>query len=322
MWHGLFYVLGKVARLVTKSMVLGLRQARGQARSVDGRKSGPDGKAFLEGLFGRPENPLSGAALAAAGETGRALLNRPSVRASLEAAALKVLGGAAEQYQSVEDVRERADRIASILQERDIVAARLGVDGLPGSGKSTLARALAEKLGLQWKSLDHENMNVPIDFTQEHVIYEHHRLLRTQDVDPFDAIVYVDEPVAVSKARVLRRSTIEARQGLSTDVLDYDKLETIGRLAFDVCQGESISIPRSGLLMKVRPPGGFRAVENTISRLRAAERDPGDLGKEEMLFLLAYGSPRSGLMAYFLPGAFNEELLTGFLAGMRRYLDE
>jgi hypothetical protein len=74
--------------------------------------------------------------------------------------------------------------------------------------------------------------------------------------------------------------------------------------------------------MKVRPPQGFHAIENIVSRLHAAGHDAEGMGKEEMLFFLVYGRPRSGLMAYFLLGAFNEELLSGLLAGIRRYLSE
>jgi hypothetical protein len=250
------------------------------------------------------------------------MMNRPGVRTSLEAAALGLLGGSGEQFQSVEAARENAAGIVSNLRKARIVPNRLGVDGLPGSGKSTLARALADKLCVKWVSLDHENMDVPRDFAPERAVHEHQRLLRTQDVDAFDVIIYVDEPVELSKARVLQRARTEARGSVIIDVLDFDKLKKIGKLAFDVCEGETVSIPGGSLLMKVRPPGGFRAIENTVSRLRAAGYDAEGMGKEEMLFLLACGRPRSGLKAYFLPGAYNEELLRGLLAGIRRYWSE
>ncbi len=105
-------------------------------------------------------------------------------------------------------------------------------------------------------------------------------------------------------------------------MLDYDKLEKIGQLAFEVCDGGAIAIPGSGLLVKFRPPEGYRAVENLVRRLHAGGHDPEGMGKEEMLFLLVYGRPRGGLMAYFRPGAYNEELLCGLLAGLRGYLAE
>ncbi len=159
-----------------------------------------------------------------------------------------------------------------------------------------------------------------MDFTQERTIYEQHRLFRTQDVDVFDVLVFIDEPVEVSKARVLQRAKEETRESLIIYALDYEKLKKIGKLAFDACEGEPISIPRSSLLVKIRPAGGFHATENIVSRLGDAGHDARNMAKEEMLFLLAYGRPRSGLIAYVVPGAFNHELLQGLLAGMREYV--
>jgi len=286
---------------MTDSVDLKPGQERGQARQAGRGRHGKDKDDLLEELPDLTDNRLSGAALAAAVETSRAMLNRPSVRASLEAAVLKLLGSAGEQFQSVEAVRESVDRTALILQKRGVVPNRLGVDGLPGSGKSSFARALADRVDFKWKCLDYESMNAPLDFAPERMVYEHHRLLRTQDVDAFDAIIYVDESVEISKARVFQRARKEGRTSLFVDLLDYDKLEKIGRLAFDVCEGEPISIPKSSVLMKIRPPGGFRAVDNIVARLHAAGHDAEGMGKEEMLFLLAYGEPRSGTMAYFLP---------------------
>ncbi len=196
------------------------------------------------------------------------------------------------------------------------------MDGLPGSGKSTLSRALAETLGFAWRSLDHQNLNILVDFTSERTVYEHHRLLRTQDVDAFDVIVSVNERIDVSKARILERARPETRNAVNIDVLDFEKLRTIGKLAFDLCDGDPIPIPSSAMLMKIRPPGGFNAVDNIARQLHAAGHGVESRGKEEMLFLLAYGRARSGLLAYFVPSAFNEELLAGLLAGVRTYLSE
>ncbi len=315
MWNGPFYAFGKVAAFAVRAGTLQLWPRRG-----GWGKRGGDLYASVARILGRSEGRLPRAAVAAAVETGRALLDNPSVRTSLEAAAAGLLGSTDDVLHPAPAVRETADRVAAVLQERDIVPNRIGVDGLPGCGKSTLAHALADSLGMDRKSLDHENMNVARDFTQERTIYEHHRLFRTQDVDVFDAIVYVDEPVQVSKDRVLKRAKEEARGSLVAYVLDYEKLKKIGKLAFDVCEGEPFTIPASNVLMKIRPAGGFQAVENIASRLRGAGHAPEDLAREEMLFLLEYGRARGGLMAYFLPGAFNDQLLQGLLAGMRAYL--
>jgi len=235
---------------------------------------------------------------------------------------LRAFRGPCEQFRQTAEAQRQAAEVVRVLQGRRVVPSRIGVDGLPGSGKSTLSRALADALGFEWRSLDHQNMNAPRDFTLGRAIYEHHRLLRTQEVDVFDAIIYVDERVDVSKARILERARPEARRAVNIDVLDFQKLRTIGKLAFEVCDGVSIPIPGSTLVMKIRPPGGFNAVDNIVSRLHTAGHDAAWTCKEEMLFLLAYAKARSGLLAYFLPGAFNEELLTGLLAGVRTYLGE
>lgn len=196
--------------------------------------------------------------------------------------------------------QQQAEGIILILRERGIIPNKLGIDGVPGSGKSTLARALAAGLDMKWKSLDYKNLALPENLEQERTIYEHHRLLRTQDVDVFDAIAYIDEPVERSRARVRRRG----RGLLLAALLDYNKLKKVGEIAFDVCDGEPIVIPGSYLILKITPPGGFRANENIAKRLSTAGFNTSGMSKEEMLFLLAYGRRQDGLKAYLLPLAW------------------
>jgi len=43
-------------------------------------------------------------------------------------------------------------------------------------------------------------------------IYEHHRLLRTQDIDNFEAIVYINEPVELSQANACTEKETASRQ--------------------------------------------------------------------------------------------------------------
>jgi hypothetical protein len=317
MLYGLFRALGTLTRLVVSSGLLRALPAVGQTRRGGRRHSGA-GSGLLEELLGLTDSRLSAAAVTAAAETGRAILERPGVRASLEGAVLRLLGVRGEQLEASASVRERVSRIACILQERGGAVTRLAIDGLPGSGKSTLARALAERLGLEWTSLDHQNMNVAQDFASRRTVYEHHRLLRTQDVDVFEAIVYVNEAVEICKARVVQRARVEARSALITEVLDYDKLSRVGKLAFDVCAGQTIPISGGTVLLKIRPAGGFRAAESIARRLCAAGHAAEAMSKEEMLLLLADGKPASGLMAYFMPGAFRQEVLQGLLAGLRK----
>jgi len=96
-WCRIFHAFGKVARLVVAAGALGLWPRRGFARRAQGGKHTRSADDFLGDLVDSGDHRLSSAALTAAVETGRALLNRPSVRASLEGAVLRLLGGAPEQ---------------------------------------------------------------------------------------------------------------------------------------------------------------------------------------------------------------------------------
>jgi hypothetical protein len=253
----------------------------------------------------------------------RAVLIFPGMQVCLGALAqmLSSLGRPSASVAAV--VAEQAEEIALILRERDIAPSRIGIDGIPGSGKSTLARALAGKLDMEWKSLDFRNLGLPEDLAQERTIYEHHRLFRTRDVDAFDVLIYIDEPVPSSKARVRRRG-----RGLILGImLDYDKLKTIGKMAFDACEGEPVAIANSHLVLKIKPPGGFRAEENIAGRLERSGLDASGASREQMLCLLACGKRQEGLRAYLLPleyiarlGSLAARLRAagrGFLAALR-----
>jgi len=191
----------------------------------------------------------------------------------------------------------RAESIAQILSERGVVPNRLGIDGLPGSGKSTLARALASKLDLRWISLDYKDLSVSGNLERPRTVFEHHRLFRTQDVDSFDAIIFIAESPERARAKTVRRG----RFAILAAILDYNRLKRIGELAFDVCEGEPIAVPNSNLILKIKPAGGFRAIENIERRLREAGFDAAGMSKEEMLFLLAFGKPEDGITAYCSP---------------------
>ena len=160
-------------------------------------------------------------------------------------------------------VKKYAEAAGRLFQERGFKPDRLAIDGVPGSGKSTLARALAEELGMDAVCLDHQNMDEPRNFDQKNTIYEHHRLFRTQDLDVFDALIYLDEPVAISQKKVLERQ----RGGYLVDLMDYDLLKKIGEQAFAYAAGEELAIPDSFIKVKIKPAGGFRDREKIDAAL-------------------------------------------------------
>jgi len=257
-----------------------------------------------------------GAALATGKTTIEALSKRPGIRASVGSLKAKITTGKAEKHEIINKVYQNANNIRILLQSKGVSPNRLAIDGVPGSGKSTIARALAEKLNFEVKTLDYIDLNKPHDFSKEQAIYEHHRLLRTQDVDEFDAIIYIDEPVELSKEKCIHRK----RGGINIDVFDYEKLKRIGEKAFEIADGKVFSIPDSYIKIKVRPHNGFRAYENVKEEVERKGLKIRGHSKEELLFMSVYGRPRKGLMAYVKVGAYNKEILEGLSVGVLRFL--
>jgi hypothetical protein len=209
-------------------------------------------------------------------------------------------------------VDKNTDAIIHLFQERGFEPSRLAIDGVPGSGKSTLAGALAEKLGMEAVCLDHQNLDEPRNFAQKKTIYEHHRLFRTQDLDVFDALIYLDEPVALSKKKVLERK----RGGYLVDLLDYDLLKKIGEQAFAYAAGEALVIPNSFIRVKIKPAGGFRDRENIDAALRRAGLEGTPFTKEEALFLGLGYKARKGFKTYVDLPAFDREALAALTEGL------
>jgi len=278
-----------------------------------GRLTGAAGLAqkalriFTGGRGGDIEARAIGTMIATGLETGIALYSKPGLRATVDSLVMSITKGEAEKRDYPKELESHADRIISLFNEKGINPKRLALDGVPGSGKSTLSRILADKLSMQWKSLDHMNLDKPIDFSAEGAVYEHHRLLRTQDIDWFDAIIYIDEPVEISKKQVLKRK----RGGYLVDIMDYDKLKRVGKKAFDIAEGETFYIPGSYLKVKIRPEGGFRAYENIVSEMEARGVGAEGMSKEELIFLSTEQKARDGFLAYVNASAYNKEIFSG-----------
>jgi len=260
-------------------------------------------------------NRLIDAALVGGITTLDALAEKPGVQASLDSMRMRFTAGKPEKHEIIEAVSKIADEIIALLNSKAVHVKRLAVDGVPGSGKSTLARALAEKFTLEFQTLDYIDLNKPQDFSAEQTVYEHHRLLRTQDVENFDALIYIDEPVELSKEKCIHRK----RGGVNIDVFDYEKLKRIGEKAFEIADGKIFSIPDSYVKVKIRPHNGFRAHENVKAEVQRKGFKVSGHSKEELLFVSVYGRPRKGLMAYVNVGAYNKELMEGISAGVLRF---
>jgi hypothetical protein len=274
------------------------------------------GKGLRRGTGVDKNNRLIDAALVGGKTSVDALAEKPGIQASLDSMKMKLTTGKAEKHEIIDEVNKNADEIIALLNSKGVRIERLAVDGVPGSGKSTLARALAKKLNFKLQTLDHIDLNKPQDFSKEQTIYEHHRLLRTQDVENFDAIIYIDEPVELSKQKCLNRK----RGGINIDFFDYEKLKKIGSEAFNISAGRIYKISNSYIKLKIKPKAGFRAYKNIRVKVNKKGFKTEGLSQEELLFVSVYGRSRKGLMAYVKVGAYNKEIFEGLSAGVLRFL--
>lgn len=233
-------------------------------------------------------------------------LRRPGVKANARFLVRNPFQAGEESFFAPQTVKKNVEAVIRLFQESGFKPDRLAVDGVPGSGKSTLTKALAEELGMEAVCLDHQNMDEPRNFDQKNTIYEHHRLFRTQDLDLFDALLYLDEPVAISQKKVLERQ----RGGYLVDFMDYDLLKKIGEKAFACATGEALAIPNSFIKIKIKPAGGFRDRENIDAALQRKDLEGTGFSKEEALFLCLGYKARKGFKAYLNLHAFDQEVLS------------
>ncbi|MBF0111165.1 MAG: hypothetical protein HQK74_00360 [Desulfamplus sp.] len=222
-----------------------------------------------------------------------------------------------------EKVMQDALSIKDIFNRAGITPQKIAIDGVPGSGKSVLSYALGNLLEMRAVSLDHCNMDQKINFISKPAIFEHHRLLRTQNIDCFDAIIYIDEPVEDSMAKVLQRK----RGSYLVDIMNFDLMKKIGKKAFELADGDSYSVPNSFIKVKSRVGQSYNVMENITNELLSSNPEKlqkiGDsqdienrvkiMAKEAMLFFIEDGRFKKGFTAYLNPIAYKQDLINAIL---------
>ena len=244
------------------------------------------------------------------------LLFKQSIRSALRDGARRLLrgdfrGGDVGQTQVPVEVEHDADQIMQALNNRGAIPEMICIDGLPGSGKSTLGRALAERCRLEWRTLYWNEIRDAYPFSEGN-IYENMRLIRTQDMDAFDAVIYIDCAAEEAKRRVISRN----RNTALVDVVDFPKLKRIGDAAFEMLDGEEISPEQSAVRMKLRPRDGYGDMENLKAHVREKGFETEGFSKEELLFIHCYKKPQSGVSPYVRFGAYNRQVLSGISFGL------
>lgn len=214
-----------------------------------------------------PVGALGGAALAAAGIAA----SRPALRAHVaaEARGLGRKGGvfAAENAAALPiQVQDHARQVAEHLWSKGIdpSKARIAIAGTGGTGKSSLARGLAERLGMNVQSLDHQGQSftgrdlgkyVAKNPIQPGTIAEQTHLLSQVSPHQFDATIHIEKPIEEIQKQILSRG----RHAGQLDLYDYPKLQnTIGQ-AFKGAPGEpTMVVP--GIHVKTSPVAAGAAI--------------------------------------------------------------
>ncbi|MBF0413579.1 MAG: hypothetical protein HQK70_12835 [Desulfamplus sp.] len=223
-----------------------------------------------------------------------------------------------------EQIMQYAFAIKDIFNRAGIFPKKIAIDGVPGSGKSSLSRALGNILNMKPVSLDHYNMDKKINFISNHAVFEHHRLLRTQDIDCFDAIIYIDEPVENSKKKILLRK----RGSYLVDIMNFDLMKKIGKKAFELADGTFYSVPDSFIKIKIKAGTSYNMLKNISDELIYSNHKKKEIltpnldtvtdkinetAKEALIFLIEEGRIKKGFTAYLNKVAYKKEFINAVL---------
>jgi len=235
---------------------------------------------------------------------GAIALRKPELRANVHD--LFTGSGTVEEKDKAAPIPEpamsMASQIGQALAERglDPRTLRIAVDAPPGTGKTTLSRALAQQLGVKHYGLDWLPGNRwKRFFGGSHIedmprgprageVLEHYNLLRSYDPELFDAAIHIRKDPAEVKQQLIQRG----RSAGAAAILDYDKANRVGDLAFDTLSGDAIDLG-NGVVMKLRPREGWGAAR-LDEQLRSLGVDPARLTRHEKLLSLSEGQKTIG----------------------------
>ena len=116
-------------------------------------------------------------------------------------------------------VEEWADQNhENLFEKTGVISQTASVStGLPEAVKAPLEETLAERCGLKWRTIYwREIKEAPYPFKPGR-IYENIRLIRTQDMEQFDWVIYVDCSTEDAKTRVISRD----RDAALVDLVEF-----------------------------------------------------------------------------------------------------
>jgi len=240
------------------------------------------------------------------------LLTKNTVQSFFRGQFRKIATGSREKpFQPVLNAELAANEIIKIFQQLSLKPKMIGIDGIPGAGKSTLGRTLSKYLSLNWRTLTWQEVNQDFDFENEG-IYENIRLIRTQDIEKFDVLIYIDLPADLAKKRVVDRD----RNGMLADVVRFDRMKKVGDIAFALLEAKEFTINQPYVRIKVRSNRFNHMLHiNTMMKQKQIICDS-SMNKEEKLFALCYGKPKKGVLAYANYGAYSDVFINAMNASL------